>query len=98
MNRHRRRPRHLLVATAVAGLVVAGCGGDDAPSAEEVEAIGVLIDAELSVDEQRCILDGLQGLGIGPERIVDRDLSPHQHAEEHGDSHYTLEDKSENEA
>ncbi len=53
MNRHRRRPRHLLVATAVAGLDVAGCGGVDGPWAVEVDAIGVLIDAELIVDVLR---------------------------------------------
>ncbi|MEM9200760.1 MAG: hypothetical protein AAGC53_03840 [Actinomycetota bacterium] len=62
-------------------LLLAGCGGDDAPSTEESEAIGVLIDAELTLDEQRCILDGLQGLGIGADRIVAGDLTADEDAQ-----------------
>ena len=65
------------LAIATIALAAAACGGDDhAPSAEETEAVGLLIDAELSLDEQRCVLDGLQRLGITSTQIVEGALSP----------------------
>ena len=70
-----------LTAATVLAVVASACGGDDALSAEETEAVSVLIDAELSLDEQRCVLGGLQELEIGPERILDGDLSPDDEAE-----------------
>ncbi len=73
--------RHALGARALAigaiALAATACGGgDDTPSVEEAEAVGILIDAELSLDEQRCVLDGLQSLGITPTQIVEETLSP----------------------
>lgn len=73
-------------STSVAATVVAlvltasACGGDARPSAVDVEAVSVLVDAERSLDEQRCVLDGLQGLAVTPARILNGDLTPDEEA------------------
>ena len=71
-----RRPaaRALAIVTGLA-FAAAACGGSDEPNAEEREAIGRLVDADLTIDEQRCILEGLRDLDIGPDRIVADDLT-----------------------
>lgn len=58
-----------MAAAAVFALTVSGCG-DDGPTSEERKAIDTLVDAELSVDEQRCVLDGIEALGIPPAEII----------------------------
>ena len=73
--------RALCLAAALA-LFAAGCG-DDGPEAtpEQAEAIGSLIDADLSADEQRCILEELIATGIEPQAILDGTLTGDQDAE-----------------
>ena len=74
--------RRIVGGAFVGAVLLASCsGGDAAPTEQESLAVGRLVDADLSIDEQRCILDGLQELEIGPERILDGDLS----AEEDGE-------------
>jgi hypothetical protein len=76
-----RAGRPLGALVAATALLAVGCGDDDAPTTDETRAIGVLIDAELSIEEQRCVLAGLQGLEITPDQIIDEDLSPEDEAE-----------------
>ena len=85
--------RRVAAALATVALAATACGGgDDTPSAQETEAIGVLIEAELTLDEQRCILDGLQALEIGADRIIAADLSPDEDGEVLGVSLECVED------
>ena len=62
------------------GLLAAACG-DDALSTEEVEAIDRLVDAALTVDEQRCILGGIDRLGIPVSQIAADELTADQDGE-----------------
>ncbi|MEK9999811.1 MAG: hypothetical protein VW623_06860, partial [Acidimicrobiaceae bacterium] len=58
--------RHLISSLAVV-MVVAACGGggaDNTPSAGESLAIETYVGSELSLDEQRCILEGTRVLDI----------------------------------
>lgn len=70
--------RRLGVAMAVVAL--GGCGVDP-PTDQERLAIDRLVEAELSGDEERCILDGLADLGITAGRIVDGDLNADEDGE-----------------
>ena len=76
-----RRARRIIGLITGVALVAAGCSDDGGPSAEEQEAIGRLVDTELTLDEQRCILDGLRDLDIGPGRIVAGDLTVEEDGE-----------------
>ncbi|MEM9464786.1 MAG: hypothetical protein AAGA90_05415 [Actinomycetota bacterium] len=87
-----RSPIRAVAAVASIALLAAACGGDDEPTAEEQEAVGLLIDAELSLDEQRCVLDGLQRLEITPEQIITADLTPDDEGEVLGVSLECVED------
>lgn len=64
----------------VLALVAAACG-DAAPSEEEAAAIDTLVEADLSLDEQRCILDGLGRLEITAAQIVAGELTAEQDGE-----------------
>lgn len=71
------KTRSLLIAGA---LVIAGCGGDDGvvdrdPTDEEALAITALVGADLPLNEQRCVLQGIVDLDIDPQQIVDGTLS-----------------------
>jgi len=58
--------RHLISSLA-AVMVVAACGGggaDNTPNASESLAIETYVGSELSLDEQRCILEGTRVLDI----------------------------------
>ena len=70
--------RRLGVAVAVVAL--GGCGVDP-PTDQERLAIDRLVEAELSGDEERCILAGLADLGITAGRIVDGDLNADEDGE-----------------
>jgi hypothetical protein len=68
--------RLLTILTATA-LLAAACGSDDAdpePTPLQTQAISTLIDAELSADEQRCLLDGLIETGIEPASVIEGTL------------------------
>lgn len=73
----------LRLLTSLTALVVlaAGCGGDDGPTPEEQAALDAYVPPDFSVDEQRCVLEGLRDLEIGPEQITSGDLT----AEEDGE-------------
>ncbi|MGB1629326.1 MAG: hypothetical protein ACPHIC_00175 [Acidimicrobiales bacterium] len=62
------------------GLVGSACG-DDPPTAEELAAIDALVETELTVEEQRCILDGITRLGITAAQIVAGELTADQDGE-----------------
>lgn len=64
------------------GLLGAACG-DDGPTAtpEQDDAIAALIDAELSTDEQRCVLEGLIDTEIAPTAIIDGSITGDEDAE-----------------
>lgn len=83
--------RRLVGALGVAAVLLAACG-DDSLTTEEVDAVGVLIDAELTTDEQRCVLSGLRELEIGPEQILEANLSPDEEGEVLGVSLECVED------
>lgn len=87
-----RRARRLTSALAAAMLFASGCGDGESLTADEVDAVAVLIDAELTTDEQRCVLSGLRELEIGPERILDADLSPDEEGQVLGVSLECVED------
>lgn len=74
MGRRRVPARRVLTAAASLCLITSACG-DDTPTIEEREAIGALVDAELSLDEQHCVLDGIAELGITPAEIVTDELT-----------------------
>ena len=64
----------------VAAIIIAGCGGGDSaitrdPTAEETLAITALVGADLPLNEQRCVLQGIVDLEINPQQIVDGSLS-----------------------
>lgn len=67
-----------LVAAFV--VVLAACG-DDPPTDQERRAIDSLVEAELSGDEQRCILDGIADLDITVDRVVDGELTADEDGE-----------------
>ncbi|MEO0492912.1 MAG: hypothetical protein AAF081_05810 [Actinomycetota bacterium] len=77
--------RRLTPVLAGTLLLAAACGGgddtDDSLTEEESLAIAAYVDSELSLDEQRCILEGIRVLEIGPEQITTGDLT----AEEDGE-------------
>ena len=74
--------RALCLATMLV-FVAASCGDDAGPDAtpEQAEAIGNLIDAELSETEQRCILEELIATGIEPRAILDGTVTGDEDAE-----------------
>lgn len=64
-----------------ASFLIAACGADDGtvdrdPTADEALAIAALVGADLSIDEQRCVLQGIVDLEIDPQEIVAGTLSP----------------------
>lgn len=69
--------------TAAVGLafIVAACGGSDngdeadGPDEREAEAIAAYVESDLSLDEQRCVLEGLQVLEISAEQLLTGDLT-----------------------
>lgn len=74
--------RHHLTAAVVASFAfLAAACGDDPPSAEEVEAIDSLVEADLTIDEQRCVLDGISELDITATQIVADELTAEQDGE-----------------
>lgn len=75
------------------GLLGAACGDDD-PGAtpEQEDAIATLIDAELTTDEQRCVLEGLIDTGIAPAAIVDGAITGDEDAELLGVATSCIED------
>ena len=73
--------RHLTSALIAAATLIGAACGDDPPSAEEVEAIDTLVEADLTVDEQRCILGGIGGLGITATQIIADELTAEQDGE-----------------
>jgi hypothetical protein len=72
-----------LCLTIVLASAVAACGDDAVPEAtpEQADAIGGLIDTELSADEQRCILEELIATGIEPQAILDGTVTGDEDAE-----------------
>lgn len=62
-----------LPALVIAGVLLGGCGADDRPEPTPAQeaALATLIDAELAVDEQRCMLDGLISSEVAPEAVID---------------------------
>ena len=73
--------RCLTIAVIIAiGLVGSACG-DDPPTAEELAAIDTLVETELTIDEQRCILDGITRLRITAAQIVAGELTADQDGE-----------------
>ncbi len=71
------------VLLAAMALLTASCGDDSqtAPTAEEAAAIAAIVDTELSLDEQRCVLQGLVDTGIEPTDIISDTLTPDQDGE-----------------
>ena len=75
--------RHMILSLAVV-MALSACGGggtDDTPSAGESLAIETYVGSELSLDEQRCILEGTRVLTIEPERITADDLTTDEDGE-----------------
>ncbi len=61
-------------------LAMTGCGDDDGaidrdPTEDEARAIAALVGADLSSDEQRCVLQGIVDLDIDPQAIIDGSLT-----------------------
>lgn len=75
--------RRLAAFLAAVVLLATACGDDGPPEAtpEQAEAIGSLIDADLTAEEQRCILEELIATGIPPEAILDGSITGDQDAE-----------------
>ena len=73
----------VLAALTALILIAAGCGDDDAPDATpaQAEAIANLIDADLSDDEQRCVLTGLIDSEVEPESVIDGSVTGEEDAE-----------------
>jgi predicted small lipoprotein YifL len=71
-----------LLVIAMLALVATGCG-DDGPEAtpEQAEAIGTMIDAELTTAEQRCILEELIATEIDPQTILEGTITGDEDAE-----------------
>jgi len=67
----------LLLAVSI---ILAGCGSDGAtdrdPTEGEALAIAALVGADLPIEEQRCVLQGLLDLEIEPQAVIDGTLSP----------------------
>jgi hypothetical protein len=74
--------RAALVVTVLA-VVVSSCGDNGPPAATplQADAIGSLIDADLSGDEQRCILEELIATEIDPQAIIEGAVTGKQDAE-----------------
>ncbi|NDH77016.1 MAG: hypothetical protein EBY52_09850, partial [Actinobacteria bacterium] len=74
--------RLILCLTTVMVLSTCGEGGiDDTLSASESLAIETYVGSELSLDEQRCILEGAEVLDIELERITADDLTADEDGE-----------------
>jgi len=59
-----------LASVAATVFLLAGCSGDAALSIDETMAIGSIVDAQLTLAEQRCVLNGIAELGVAPAAIV----------------------------
>jgi hypothetical protein len=69
-------------ALVVTSLVLSACADDDAsPTPEQREAISSLIDAELTAEEERCVLEGLIETEIPIGDVVSGDVTGEQDAE-----------------
>lgn len=75
--------RRLSALVAALALAAAACGDDGPPEAtpEQAAAIGALIDAELTADERRCILEELIATEIPAEAILDGSITGDQDTE-----------------
>lgn len=75
--------RRIVAGVIALALAAVACGDDAGPEAtpEQTEAIGTLIDAELTGDEQRCILEELIATGIEPQAILDGTITGDEDAE-----------------
>ena len=75
--------RRIVVGVVALSLSAAACGDDAGPEAtpEQTQAIGTLIDADLTGDEQRCILEELIATGIEPQAILDGTITGDEDAE-----------------
>ena len=75
-----KRGRWTLLGAVI--LFAAACGDDAGPTAtpEQAEAIATLIDAELSAEQQRCVLQGLIDTGIDPQSVVERTITGEEDA------------------
>jgi hypothetical protein len=72
------RITRLVAVMAAAALIAGACGANDdvlEPTPAQAEAISTLITAELSTDEQRCMLEGLIESEIDPAAVTDAALS-----------------------
>jgi hypothetical protein len=72
------RVTRLVAVMSVAALIAGACGANDdviEPTPVQAEAISTLITAELSTDEQRCMLDGLIESEIDPAAVIEGVLS-----------------------
>ena len=74
------RPLLTVALLGALGLVASACG-DEPPSADEVAAIDSLVETELTVDEQRCILDGITRLEITASQILADELTAERDGE-----------------
>lgn len=63
---------------AVILAVAAGCGDGSGPSTEEQEALRVVVDVELTRDEQDCVLAGLAANEVTPADVVGGRLTAEQ--------------------
>ncbi len=70
-----------VLAVAIIVPVACGDGGDPPLTDEEAAAIASVVDAELGLDEQRCVLQGLVDSGVEPTAILDDTLSVDQEGE-----------------
>ncbi len=87
-----------VLAVAITVPVACGAGGDPPLTDEEAAAIASVVDAELDLDEQRCVLQGLVDVGVEPAAILDGTLSVDQEGELLGAAVECVADLSEIEA
>jgi hypothetical protein len=76
-------PRCLFSAVVLCAVLAVSCGDDAGPEASPLQeqAIGTLIDAELTTDEQRCILEDLIDTDIDPQAVIDGTVTGDEDAE-----------------
>ena len=75
---NRLTPLRSVAVVASVVLLATSCGDDGPPTAEEAAAIATIVDTELSLDEQRCVLQGMIDIGVEPATIIDALLTPDQ--------------------